>query len=484
MEYRRKISIRTLLALVLEKWRIILLAGLLLGGALGFRKASILWPETKPQQEAEVQPEISDTESVAEPVEEEKAESISAYEQELKLINEQITAMQDYMLHSVLANVNFSDEDQAAADIYVDVTNARLAADTAAADGAAVSASNESIEQTANALLKVLYRFASVGVDWTELTEETGLNASLLKESVWASGLDQVSYTFTITARGRSAEEAEKIVNTVVSQLKELDWSDTADPSLYTVAVRGFNTYKAVDSSNFSWHRNRINELNNLLSAKDTYQTAINKNRSNTAVVKATTNKQKKVMSRKTVLKSCLKHTAAGFVVGAGGVMFLYALFLMLSGRVLSAQEFNSTYRLRKLAVLPSEKKNKGIDRLVSRIDSGAAAAGSIPVCLKIACENIANEAGKERKILLTGDLPAASLQQLAAALSEQDRRGMHIETASDLNGDPEALRKLEEADCVMLAAGIRKSLYSENDEIISTVNAYRKKILGSIVVR
>ncbi|MBP3878568.1 MAG: hypothetical protein J6E44_11490, partial [Lachnospiraceae bacterium] len=103
-------SLRTLAAHLCVRWKILLLAAILCGGAAGAYRMYKLWPETKVTKK--------ETETKAEPTEKEKR-TTSFYEEELKRINSQISTRQEYIADSIYTQIDFSKVGLASVDFYV-----------------------------------------------------------------------------------------------------------------------------------------------------------------------------------------------------------------------------------------------------------------------------------------------------------------------------------------------------------------------------
>ena len=370
----RRVRMSTMLRMVLERWKGMLAVALLLAAVFGARQVKKLWPYTDANGEKTEQQTGQTAGSDA------SEESTSTYQKELERINREIASRQDYLANSLLAQLDFANVSYASFDIYVDESKAREQAEKAAAASGGTSEADYSwSSDEANALLRWMNIFISSRLDLTDLAKKLDTKPVYVKELFSTVNYDTNAHALTFQTRGRTDEEAAAIRDEVLRQVQKADFSSVADPELFSIVVTGKASYHSTENGSFGWHSARVGEINSLMTAKDTFKTNIDRNRSSAAVTAATSKTSAPVMSRRHVLVSSVKHAAAGFAAGAVLFFICCVLVQMARGRVLSAREFNELYQIRKLGVVPKkdigtlrglERWAAGIDRRTPGIDS------------------------------------------------------------------------------------------------------------------
>ena len=337
-------------------------------------------------------------------------------------------------------------------------------------------------------MTKALY-----GVDFSALAEDLGTEEPYIRELITSKILDYVSCTGTVAVNYLDQDGAGRIADTIREAIlsagpdaeklygeHELILTDVYTD---TVAARTYSSYA----------KDRLQEINDLMTQKTNHEKGIaalltggsfSLEDDGGVVVKES-------ITWAAFFKSCAKHGIAGFIVGTVLGFIAIAVLLILSGRVLSAREFNNQFRLQKLAAVSDGRTRHGIDAAVEKIDGTYYSNPDPSKAYAIAAENIRNgvknltdTAEDGISVGLVGDVPADMVKNLAEKLQgEGEGTKISFVPLTDLASDPAALTKLESVSAAVVAAAPGISGYSASGDILRTVKAYHKDVLGSIVI-
>ena len=195
----RIIDIKALFRCVVEKWRLLLLAGVLVGAVLAGIKG---YSEYKLYLLSQGQQETAAEETGSE---------------KGKVLNVMRVAEVDreaYYTESILGKINPHKEGRATADIIVS-TAANTAA-TAAGEEPAVQTGGANPGNIVNYYSStVLYR-----IDYTQVAEELGVDPALLGELVTTTPGTQDSSSISVTVIYPTAEGAEQILDAILAQVR------------------------------------------------------------------------------------------------------------------------------------------------------------------------------------------------------------------------------------------------------------------------
>ena len=255
MKENRKVSLRTLAAHLCVRWKILLLAAILCGGAAGAYRMYKLWPETQVTKK--------ETETKAEPTEKEKR-TTSFYEEELKRINSQISTRQEYIADSIYTQIDFSKVGLASVDFYVFLDTdlhpelmlqsqaAAAAADTVTAaagtataeDGTVTAAAGTVTAEDGAAAADTALAEEEIAAEEEIVTEEDGAvtdeegavtdeegfvteDGSTASEDDAAAGEEAVALTLTTGQNNRRRRLALRAYSRFVNNM--IDWTELAE---------------------------------------------------------------------------------------------------------------------------------------------------------------------------------------------------------------------------------------------------------------
>ena len=485
----RMINDTALIRQIFRKWRRMVLVGLLVGLAAGGLQAKKLLPE--------IRRSTKKTETPAGQIDQ---EGISA---ERALITEQLRRKNLYFQKSVKARIDPTAEGRAmmvfsvtTPEIQAGMDQLQEKAEDVLKEGSETSEGEEgeeNIEITAMDSLRAIKIFKSYrkkiisGFEWGDLPKEMNTEPQFLNELIGLNQESEGSITATITAMYIDKEGAKKILEQVARELKELYPTVAAVYGKHYLLIDTIEAGTIVDGGMYSWHKDRLAEINNLASELEKFDLA--------SPGLITSYPQPVRMRKRVFLMNCIKMGAVGFVGGMILYAVLRALLLILSGKVLSARELNNQYRINKIAAIPEGRELKGIDALVNKPDSDYYSNPDVDVSYRIANENVRNAiasnsivnglhaTGEKTQIALVGDLTAEEMHTVfKKLLANEPSPQVEYVSVPNLNSDPEALKKLEESDAAVLVAEPVRSKYRKLSDILGTVRSYDKELLGSIV--
>ena len=359
----RIIDIKALLKCTLEKWRLLLVAGLICGIIMG-------------GLEGNAQYKVYQKGLKAEAAEAAKAASsqptVSQKELELNLINARLDEKNRYYAESILGQIDPANEGYASADLIIsakpsEVAKMRAAAATANTEGGAAGTQTEETEdageetnaaETTAAALDAgtdsafirsrefnILSFYSNSVlynsDLTEAAEALGTEARLLRELITVADSNKSDSMITIKVVYPTQEGAKVILDSLLDQLTNLYGEAQETYGAHTFQITDRVSSTIVDAAMYKWANNRAAEITALINSRKT----LDKN-----LASGTTATKKVVRIRKRdVLKAAAGRGALGLVVGIFGAMVLTMLYLILAGTVLSGRELNRQYSGKKV---------------------------------------------------------------------------------------------------------------------------------------
>ena len=200
------------------------------------------------------------------------------------------------------------------------------------------------------------------------------------------------------------------------------------------------------------------------------------------------------------IIKNSIKKMILGFLVGAVLAAAFIAFYYIMSDKLQDANDLKGRFGLRVIAQIPRVHKSRvfvGFDRLFARMgglpfkESDVAAlamvaAGSVMAELSAReiCEVQGGE-GKEKeknlKIAFTGNIAFEEVKKLLYEMGLENKA--FARCVPNILRDPGAVPAVMEADYVILVEAQEKSTYSEIERELEQLLAWKKKVLGVVVV-
>ena len=467
----RIIDIKALFRCVVEKWRLLLLAGVLVGAVLAGIKG---YSEYKLYLLSQGQQETAAEETGSE---------------KGKVLNVMRVAEVDreaYYTESILGKINPHKEGRATADIIVS-TAANTAAtaantDATAANTASTAAGEEPAVQTGGATpgnivnyysSTVLYR-----IDYTQVAEELGVDPALLGELVTTTPGAQDSSSISVTVIYPTAEGAEQILDAILAQVRASRVEAQRIYGNHELIIANEAAGVVVDEELFKWANNRAVEIMALVNSQKT----LGNNLTSSGAAKIA------AVSQRDVALTAVKWGALGLFAGIAMTMVLIVVYLLAAGKVLSGREFNRHFGMKKIACVPSRKFTilKGLDKWAASIDSAYYNHPQRSVCLQVADANIRAAVRPDAQIALVGDLPLEYLDKLAAEMNKSGA-STGIRTSyfaiPCMEQTPDSVISIVNCDASVIVARAEKSNYKGAEDVLDACALLGRDVIGSIVL-
>ena len=487
MKKERVFSLKGMITKIFHRWYLVLLCGLLFACLFGGYE----WHKKTQEMNA--------AEAANESDEANKNSTSSDFTSEEDLVMKSLRQKDDYLSNSIMSQIDPNNEGVATVlfSVSVDETDQEaenegssmsvtdagnsgtsyssdsnegsISADTSSAS----SSDNEMIVVSSSmkeedTILQVYMSRILSNIDWTEMAEKLDTEPEYLNQLVSVTESDEVSAQIQIKVIYPDEDGAAEILDYLIDQIQQQKDEVVSETQSHTIAFRSKTKSTIVDSSLFGWMNSRINEMNNLMNSLDTFNTAVN------AISPSDTNTVS-VITRNDVIKSSAKYGVIGFVIGVILWIILGMAYLLIRGRVVSADDFSKQYDMKRLGVLGGKRSKKR-------------QAGTENEMYQIAVLRIRHQMQESGKIAVVSDLDTDSFREVKQGLEDAEKA---ITDAGSVNSyfcisrpedDPDALQKLEEADGAVIVAREDRTRYTEMDRVLQTVGECGMPVLGCIV--
>ena len=341
------------------------------------------------------------------------------------------------------------------------------------------------------ALQKAYENFLASGIDWSGLAADLNTKEEYLSELVsfgdeWKESPETPSGLISLTVKHKTTSDAETIMKELLCQMENQKAEIVQTAGDHTVSVGAVTTGYFSDPQLEIWMSEQLKgyaeiaaDMDRLEAEKDT-------------VKNLSSGKTGAAASASTVVKYAL----AGFVLGIVAGILLCMIGLVCRRRILSAREWNSTFGLRSLAVIPDKKRRRGpLDRLVEKLDGDKKNQAEEETRYHLAVENIhrcgrmlrTEPEGQIKTILLTGDVSLEELKETAEKLARAEKQGQEAGRTwlcgQNLSSDPDTLAKADQSDAVILVEKTEHSRYSAVQEDVEQMITWKIPILGTITL-
>lgn len=466
----RIIDIKALLRCTLEKWRLLIIAGLICAAVMGGMEGYTQYKAYRKGVEAEAAQAEEAAASAG------SQESASLKDQELKMISDRLEEKNRYYSESILGKIDPANEGFASADLIISARPAQTA------DQAESDSEYNYIRSREFNILNFYTNAALYRTDLTEAAEALGTKAQLLGELITVTDSNKSDSMITIKVIYPTQEGAKTILDSVVGQVSDLyaEAQRTYGEHTFTIANEVSSTI--VDTAMYKWSNNRAAEITALINSRKT----LDKNLSSGT----TTAKKAVTISKKSAVKAAVKRGAIGLLAGIFGALALVALYLIMTGVVLSGRELNRQYSLRRIACIPGRKYGslKGPDKWVASIDSAYYNHPNRATCVQVAnanLETLLGAAGRDAQVAMVGDLSDEYLEKAAAEFTKTARAaGSRVRYfAVPLSSQtPEGVEAIRRCDAAVLVAKAGRSTYKGVGDVLDTAELLGRDVAGSVV--
>lgn len=466
----RIIDIKALLRCTLEKWRLLIIAGLICAAVMGGMEGYTQYKAYRKGVEAEAAQAEEAAASAG------SQESASLKDQELKMMSDRLEEKNRYYSESILGKIDPANEGFASADLIISARPAQTA------DQAESDSEYNYIRSREFNILNFYTNAALYRTDLTEAAEALGTRAQLLGELITVTDSNKSDSMITIKVIYPTQEGAKTILDFVVGQVSDLyaEAQRTYGEHTFTIANEVSSTI--VDTAMYKWSNNRAAEITALINSRKT----LDKN-----LASGTTTAKKAVtISKKSAVKAAVKRGAIGLLAGIFGALALVALYLIMTGVVLSGRELNRQYSLRRIACIPGRKYGslKGPDKWVASIDSAYYNHPNRATCVQVAnanLETLLGAAGRDAQVAMVGDLSDEYLEKAAAEFTKTARAaGSRVRYyAVPLSSQtPEGVEAIRRCDAAVLVAKAGRSTYKGVGDVLDTAELLGRDVAGSVV--
>lgn len=453
----RIIDIKALIRCIAEKWRFLLLVGVLVGAALAGIKGYSqykLYLLSQGQQETETE------------------ETGSQKDKVLNVMRVAETDREEYYVNSILGRINPHKEGKATADILV----------SAAADTATAAAAGETAAQTTAVKPENIANFYSstilYRIDYTQVAAELGEDPELLRELVTATPAAQDPAQISVAAIYPTPEGAKQILDAVLTQVRASRGEAQREYGAHELLITNEASGVVVDLELFKWANNRAVEIMALVNSQKTLGNNLSSSGSGHVAA----------VSQRDAVMTAVKWGAAGLLAGIILAMILIAVHLLVSGKVLSGREFNRHFGMKKIACVPGRKFTilKGPDKWAASIDSAYYNHPQRNVCLQVADAAIRAAVRPDAQIALVGDLPMEYLDKFAAEMNKSGaatgRRASYFAIPCT-EQTPDGVVSIVNCDAAVIVAKAEKSTYRGAEDVLDACALLSRDVIGSIVL-
>ena len=466
----RIIDIKALLRCTLEKWRLLIIAGLICAAVMGGMEGYTQYKAYRKGVEAEAAQAEEAAASAG------SQESASLKDQELKMMSDRLEEKNRYYSESILGKIDPANEGFASADLIISARPAQTA------DQAESDSEYNYIRSREFNILNYYTNAALYRSDLTQAAAELGTNAQLLRELITVTDSNKSDSMITIKVIYPTQEGAKVILDSVLEQVSALRTEAQESYGQHTFRITNEISATVVDTTMYKWSNNRAAEITALINSRKT----LDKNLASGV----TTEKKVAKFSKKSAVKSAVKRGATGLIAGIGGALAIIALYLILAGTVRSGRELNRQYSLRRIACIPSRKYGslKGLDKLVASIDASYYNHPNRATCIQVANANLEALVGKKMRdaqIAMVSDLPDEYLEKAAAEFTKAARAtGSRISYyAVPCNTQtPDGIEAIRNCDAAVLVAKAGRSTYKGVGDVLDTSETLGRDVAGSVV--
>ena len=432
-ENTRQVSLYRLARSAAKRWKLILLAAVLVGCFMGGYK--ILSIHAK---KAEM---IEDYDNYQAKLTAYKA-SIKEYRKSIADYQKTIDAKSEYMENSPKMKLDAFSCPISSADVRV------------------VPAGETKLKaEDITAIKQAVYNDVYFGDALTEIADKYGMSVKDIRELTTVKLSATTGTSLRLSVRGETEEQAEAMREDILAAMVKR--SGTLAPSTGSFTLKPFNkgTVSIIDTEIQTYKDKQQDSLAKIQTAAYTAQNQ------SAQLVKPVAVPQ---YSKKYMLINGIKMGAAGFVIGAVLAMIAVIVLIVQKGVILSPEEIDGEYGLRTLADFSGGKPGKNgeeLEYVIARIEN---------------C--IADK--KADKIGVVGTASEKRLGDLTKALNEKAREAGSFVSFSSVPGitkNAAALRKLSETGRLVLVEEVGKSDYYGVRKEIALIADSGRELLGTV---
>ena len=189
------------------------------------------------------------------------------------------------------------------------------------------------------------------------------------------------------------------------------------------------------------------------------------------------------------ILRNSIKTMILGFLAGAVLAAIFIAFCYIMSDKLQDADNLKNRYGLRVIAQVPKVHKKRvwvGFDRLFARMgglplyERDAAALAKV-AAQSVMAELMAMETLKDGTIAFTGNVALEEMKKLIVEMEWGD--SCTVKCVHNILNNPSAVPEIMNAEYIVLIEKQEESSYTQITRELSELAAWKKKVLGFVVV-
>ena len=294
------------------------------------------------------------------------------------------------------------------------------------------------------------------------------------------SDLNHFTSVFKVQARSMDLKMSREIMDLIIKSLEDNRAEFTKSLGRYELNMVSRSDEVAVDTALLQQQTELQNSIATLQKNLQTSQTALKE------LIKPSVASG---ASMSTIIKHGIKYGVAGMAGGIFLMILVYAVLILLRGKILSNDEINIAYGLRNLVTFPAGNGRKKaafpIDRFVEKLvsdapDMSVSAAYDV---LAAKAENLAAGQGMST-VMMVGTIGGTRLSSFTNSLNKHAKKEnspVSYEACSDLEKDASSIRRLRQVDACIVVEEIGESSFREAAEVVEMILASGKPILGTV---
>ena len=484
--YESEINIKDLILAVMKKLGVMIIAGAVLGGAMGSYK---VLKRIKTNDVLDARTKLSDSETdVQYELRVQNINKARVYAEMIDNLNLQVDHQRDYIANSIYMQIDAENVYQSTAQITLTLQNNDTNGIDSALFGAyerEVKAGNyldeyaKKIDKKSD-YVKELITFSSSAAGNTIISMDNGVN--------------RVGSMY-ISVVGPSREFCDEVMELVISKVQSVyeDLNTTVSP--HTISLVGIQQIQKIDNgirdSQIS-HTGTINSLQNQIT---TYNEQLDKvakelglsdkeaileyfeEHPDVKVNGIPSATSEVTVSRWSNIKPGIKYAAVGFVAGAFLIAALVVLKYIFGRRFTNQAQFFGVFpMIKKIGVLKPSGKRSKYDKFID-VKAEDDTKMSDDNNKKLISANYANLTRDYKKILITGTGDEKAMSDCVKSL------GLKGDYKPDMFSNPDVLALVPEYEAVVLIEQRNYSLFKNVDKEINLIANGGTPIIGSIII-
>ena len=430
-ENTRQVSLSKLMRCALMRWKVILLAGIILGGLLGSYK--ILSIHSKKDQM------IKEYDTYKNKLETYN-NSIEQYKATISNLQKSVDEKMAYINESPKMNLSFASCPSAFAELSIEGKG------ETALSAVAI-----------NSIMNAIYDEVYYGDSVTEVAQNHEISPEYLRELVSVK-LTPTGSVVRITVHGDDTEQAKMFLDELLNKILNEKVKGLSNLGDFTINIINDGAANVFDAEIQTYQTQQKEALSKLQTQLYNAQNQSNGLTKPTAVDK---------YSKKYMLINGIKLGIVG--LAAGILLALAAVIVMIiqKGVVLSPEEVDGEFGLKTLADFTDKETDEAakLDFMMARIEN----------CMS----------GKESgEIGIVGSVSAEMIEKLAAKLNRKAaaaKDSLKFTAVPAFNKDAQAFRKLKELSGVILAEQIGKSDYIAIRKEVALIAESGRDLVGTV---